>query len=176
MLPQERVDKGEHSIAVADLTTELGRIYHVAPPADDRLCRDTSNVVLQQAMLLHEKVPNNLANQVTLEMMSYDWRRARTAHRARYVVRTNSRKHMEKELGITDEDKVIHAQLMLGVPLRNWHCDSGRGKKANTSRRGRGKPNIVDGKIVTSFIDVVILRPKLPNYLLQPKLLVQWGI
>ena len=87
----------------------------MAPPANDRLCRDASNVALQQAMLLHEKVPNNLANQVTFEMMSYDWRRARTAHRARHLVRTNTRKHMEKELGITDGDKVMHAQLVLGV-------------------------------------------------------------
>lgn len=45
-------------------------------------------------------------------MMSYDWRRARTAHRARTVVRPNPRKHMEAELGITAEDKAAEAALI----------------------------------------------------------------
>lgn len=63
---QERIDSGEHSPEVADLITELGRLNHIQPSADNRLSRDAKDVALQQAMLLHEMIPNRDSNQVHL--------------------------------------------------------------------------------------------------------------
>ena len=121
-LVQERIDEGEHAPSVADLATELGRLNHIIPNCNDRLGRDGKDVALQQAMLLQEKIPNRPSNQVTLDMMSYDWRRARTAHRARHVVRTNTRKHMEKELGISSEDKAAEA-ILIAAEEAEVFCD-----------------------------------------------------